>query len=281
MSSISKFEFDTVFDLDEKGRARQKPAEPVFSEAEVMAARAEAQQIGFEAGVSQTRREIEFTATNALQAIADRLPAMAGRHEQAMLLVKEESARLAYIVAAKLAPALIGAAPEAEIENLLGGCLSTMLEEPRLVIRLPEPLMEHLPAALEQVAAQSGYAGKLVIIGEPSLSGGDCRIEWADGGAERDMKTLLAKVDAAIERYCAGVHDQAERLDSAADAADAAEQAAPDVEAPSGFAEEPWPDSNEAPGGIDAPLPALSGSRGAPMPASQTNPEPPVEAVDE
>ena len=93
MDSVTKFQFDTVFDLDEKGRVRKTAPEPMFSEAEVMAARAEAQQIGYDAGVAQCRREIEHAAAGALQAIAARMPAMAERQNEAMLRVQEEAAR--------------------------------------------------------------------------------------------------------------------------------------------------------------------------------------------
>lgn len=262
MNSVSKFQFDTVFDLDEKGRAREKPKEPSFSEADVLAARTEAQQIGFEAGVAQSRREIEHAAATALQAIANSLPGMAERQHQAMLQVKEEGARLAHIIAGKLAPSLIRQAPEAEIVALLENCLSTMLEEPRLVVRLPEALMDDLPEALERVAGQAGFEGKLVIIGEPSLTGGDCRIEWANGGAERELKAVMAKVDAAIERYCAGLHDEVARLQAAADAADAAERR-PAVETEQEPMAPPDLDIREAPGGIDEPLPTMSAGRGS------------------
>lgn len=261
MTSASKFQFDTVFDLDEKGRARQKPKEPTFKEEEVLAARAEAQQIGFDAGVAQARKEIEHTAASALQAIASQLPVMAERQTEAILQVKEDGARMAHVIAAKLAPALIRQAPEAEIRELLEGCLDTMMEEPRLVIRLPEALMDGLPDALEQVAAQSGFAGKLVIIGEPSLSGGDCRIEWANGGAERDLKSVMAKVDTAIERYCSGLLDEAARKRAAIDAAQEAASEGAAAEQPAMQAPN-WPEVQEAPGGIDEPLPTMSAGRG-------------------
>lgn len=271
MNSVSKFQFDTVFDLDEKGRARQKPKEPSFSEAEVMAARSEAQQIGYEAGVAQTRREIEHAAATALQSIAGSLPNIAQRQTQAMLQVEEEGARMAHIIAAKLAPALIGQAPEVEIKALLEDCLSTMLEEPRLVIRLPEALMDDLPDALEQVASQAGFAGKLVIIGEPTLTGGDCRIEWANGGAERDLKSVMAKVDAAIERYCAGLNDEVSRLDAAADKAELSSSEPPSSNEADALNTQSWPESHEAPGGVDEPLPTMNSAR-SPLPIASSQP---------
>lgn len=279
MSTVSKFEFDTVFDLDEKGRARQKPPDPTFTEAELIAARGEAQQLGYEAGLAQARREIEQSAADALQAIAASMPEVAERQVQAILAVKEDAANLAYMVATKLAPTLVARAPEEEIKGLLADCLATMMEEPRLVIRLPEALMDGLPEALEQVAQQVGFEGKLVVIGEPALQGSDCRIEWADGGLERDMDAVTAKVSAAIERYCAGVRDQIERLDAAADAepelqfeADGERQG---EEAPCQPDAPAMPDFEELPGGVEQPLPAMNvGSAGTRKPRGQTDHSP-------
>jgi len=35
----------------------------------------------------------------------------------------------------------------------------------------------------ERLAKQSGFEGRLVILAEPEIDAGDCKIEWADGGS--------------------------------------------------------------------------------------------------
>jgi flagellar assembly protein FliH len=40
-----------------------------------------------------------------------------------------------------------------------------------------------------------------VILGEPSVGAGDCRIEWADGGVNRDITAADAAIGEAVARY--------------------------------------------------------------------------------
>ncbi len=53
---------------------------------------------------------------------------------------------------------------------------------------------------LDDLAAGCGYQGKLVLLADPSLDADDCRIEWADGGAERDTGSAWRELEAAIEQ---------------------------------------------------------------------------------
>ena len=42
-------------------------------------------------------------------------------------------------------------------------------------------------AQLEEIARTRGFDGRLVVVAEPEIAVGDCKIEWADGGVVRDM----------------------------------------------------------------------------------------------
>ncbi|MGA7481275.1 MAG: flagellar assembly protein FliH, partial [Bradyrhizobium sp.] len=45
--------------------------------------------------------------------------------------------------------------------------------------------------------------GRLVILAEPNIQSGDCRIEWADGGVVRERATIEAKINELVGRYIA------------------------------------------------------------------------------
>ncbi len=42
---------------------------------------------------------------------------------------------------------------------------------------------------------EKAYEGKVVILGDADLGPSDCRIEWADGGIERDVRALWEEID--------------------------------------------------------------------------------------
>ena len=56
---------------------------------------------------------------------------------------------------------------------------------------------------IELLAAQAGFEGRLVILAEPAIATGDCRIEWADGGVVLDSAAIEAKISELVGRYLA------------------------------------------------------------------------------
>jgi flagellar assembly protein FliH len=54
---------------------------------------------------------------------------------------------------------------------------------------------------LERMAEASGFTARLIVIGDPAMGAGDCRIEWGEGGAERDTNRLLEDVSRAVEMH--------------------------------------------------------------------------------
>src|SRR5450759_3582805 len=53
------------------------------------------------------------------------------------------------------------------------------------------------------IAHARGFEGRLVVLSDPAMAPGDCRIEWADGGVARDRAATLATIDDAVARYVA------------------------------------------------------------------------------
>src|SRR5439155_572038 len=54
---------------------------------------------------------------------------------------------------------------------------------------------------LEEIIRRLGLESRLVVLGEPEIALGDCRIEWADGGICRDGAALTAAIDRAVNHY--------------------------------------------------------------------------------
>ena len=53
-------------------------------------------------------------------------------------------------------------------------------------MRVNDTLYDAAREKLEEIARQTGFEGRLVMLAEPDIAEGDCRIEWADGGVTRD-----------------------------------------------------------------------------------------------
>ena len=78
------------------------------------------------------------------------------------------------------------------------------------MVRINDCLYEAAREKIERLAKQSGFEGRLVILAEPEIATGDCRIEWADGGVVLERAAIEAKINELVGRYMAS-RDQAGR----------------------------------------------------------------------
>jgi len=111
-------------------------------------------------------------------------------------------------VARKLCGELMAREPLGEIAALVSDCFAQLVSTPHLVVRINDSLYEAAHERIDRLAKQSGFAGRLVILAEPEVETGDCRIEWADGGVVLERAAIEAKINELVERYVAS-RDQA------------------------------------------------------------------------
>lgn len=211
MASKAKYLFDMPFDGSkprvERSYAPKAPP-PKFSAEEIEAAKLAAHAEGEAAGRNAAYGEHQQNIEQALQAIAGMLGQIAGAEEQARVAARKEATELAAAIARKLAGRLIARQPQDQIEALVLRCMDDMRDEPRLVVRAAESIVQLLDQRVDQLVAQSGFGGKVVLVPDDTMAPTDCRIDWADGSAERHQAALEQEVDQAVERYVAGLQAQ-------------------------------------------------------------------------
>lgn len=203
MASIGKFLFDNSFDAAQAAAAAEPPP-PSYGDADLAAARDQGYAEGRAAGRSETLAGIEREAATALAQIAARLGDANARFEDVRAHAIAGGIDVVAAVLRKAVPALARRNALAEIEGLVKDSLHALYDEPRIVVRAPDAIVAALQERIDGLAAASGFAGKVVLFGDPELAETDCRIEWADGGAERDIDGLLRRLDAAIDRATGG-----------------------------------------------------------------------------
>lgn len=196
MARTVKFTFASLL---EPAEAETPP--PALSETEIAARCAEAFAAGHEAG----RREAEASREQAVAHSLTRLGAeMQSLFDEIAVLrarAERDAVRIAVAVARKLSAALIAREPLANIEALVIDCLRAQQQEPRLVVRVAPPLLDPLRAHIDRLSAQSGFAGRVILLDDPDLGLGDCRIEWPDGGTEHRLAEIDAAIALAVARY--------------------------------------------------------------------------------
>jgi len=198
MASTAKFMFDEDFATGTKPTITVVEAERRREDAEATAHRK-----GFALGQAQARGEAEQRIAAALGLIADTMArldhALAGIETR----LETEAVEVAVAVAAKLAPELIKREPFAEISSLANECFSQLVTAPHVVIRVGADIYDTAKVKLEDIARAKGFEGRLVVMPDAAMAPGDCRIEWADGGVNRDSAATLSAIDDMVGRYVA------------------------------------------------------------------------------
>jgi flagellar assembly protein FliH len=116
-------------------------------------------------------------------------------------------------VSSKLVPALIAREPLAEITALASDCFRHLVASPHVAVRVNEALHASARDRLEEIIRRLGLDSRLVVLGEPEIAPGDCRIEWADGGICRESGALTAAIDLAVRRYISARLEAAPKSD--------------------------------------------------------------------
>jgi len=201
MAQPAKFMFDMDFAKPDKAREKAPTAAEIAQK--VAAAEAKAYRDGFDAAQREAKVESDRRAALALEEIGIAIKGIASRFAGIETKMETEAVDVAVAVARKLCSELIAAEPLAEITGLVKDCFSHLVSTPHLVVRINDALYEGARERIEQMSRQSGFEGRLVILAEPTIPTGDCKIEWADGGVVLERAAIEAKINELVGRYMA------------------------------------------------------------------------------
>ena len=201
MKQAVKFTFDTHFDAPasqtgEDARAHRNP-----TAADVERARTEGYAAGFAAGETEAAARADRELSTAMNELAAGAAGLIAALDARMKSLTAEATQLAVTCARKLAPATIATRPEAEIEAVLRDCLSHLNREPHILLRVSTGLVDRLKETVDHMAMERGLTGRIILLGEPEMGGGDCVVEWADGGVVRSHDDIENEISQIVARY--------------------------------------------------------------------------------
>src|SRR5580693_4875328 len=201
MAAPAKFLFDMDFGTPDKARERAATTAEIAEK--IAAAEARAYRAGYDAAQREAKAESDRRAALALEEIGIAIKGIASRFSGIETRMETEAVDVAVAVARKLCSELIAGEPLGEITGLVGNCFSHLVSTPHLVVRIHDSLYEAARERIERLAKQSGFEGRLVILAEPEIETGDCKIEWADGGVVLERAAIEVKINELVGRYMA------------------------------------------------------------------------------
>jgi len=229
MPVVRRFEFDVSFDAPGKAWPNAQavpeppppepepepepeppppPPEPTFSQGELDAAFARGEAEGRQTGEFAAMERIERRLADTVERLAHVLQDSVEAQRKASAAIERQAAEMAMLALRKLFPVLLQRAEGRELEAVFTEAFEQAIEEPRIVVRAAPGMVEALEEKLRALAARAGFEGKLSLIGDPRLSESDCRVEWSEGGVERDPLRSLKAIEAAVEKGIAAFDQQ-------------------------------------------------------------------------
>lgn len=204
MNMSGKFLFDTSFEaedlVDDAVRPQRKPPPPKFGEEDLERARAEGHESGKKIGTEEALQSIEQQISQTVNALKAQMSGLAQAQAESHERQDREALELALTVVRKIFPRLAKRHGLAEVEAVIGDCLERLHTEPRIVIRVADAMLDQVEARIGELAERVGFEGKIVYLAQDGLKPGDVRVEWADGGAERDSERLWREIDQLTAR---------------------------------------------------------------------------------
>ncbi len=224
-SMARKFLFDNEFRVEEPAPdeapatadEEQSPPEPTYSEAELAQARADGLTEGHAAGLAEGRTETERLAAQTIGRVSERLSEIADTVRTHRDSVTHDATAVASAIIGKVAPELIRRGTLDSIAAAISGCLAELAEEPRIVVRVCDDVLDAVQARIAPMVDASGFSGDVVVIAEPALEASDCTVEWADGGIRHDPSRVWRDIEEILRTHLETPDAGAPRPDPAAD----------------------------------------------------------------
>jgi flagellar assembly protein FliH len=199
MAMPQKFNFDVSFDHLGVPSARSA-TERRFTRDELEATRHSALAQGHAAGLAEAAKSAQALTADALAQIAEGLATLLAAQDAARIDMQRRAVATVQTMVTKLFPGLAAKDPLAEVEAFATKCLHEAIDEPRVVVRVAQEIYEPLRERLDALASAAGYAGRIVLLIDDAIAAGDARVEWADGGAERNLAGQCAEINELLER---------------------------------------------------------------------------------
>jgi flagellar assembly protein FliH len=196
MAQKAKFLFDYPFDERADADAASAAAKQARRQAELDAAYAR----GHAAGLAEAQAGAAERLNDAIAGMTAQLASVEKARAEIERSTVANAVHAALAILRKVLPTVERRVALAEIEAVLVDCLHRVLDEPRIVFRVADDLLDNLSGRIDAMARQAGFHGKVVLLADSGLGASDCRIEWADGGAERNVERIWKDVEEQVRR---------------------------------------------------------------------------------
>ena len=209
--------FDRSFDVEEPAKKAAEVAEeieeepevviPTFSEEQVETSRKEGLEQGKSEALKEAAMAIENQIIDLTKAIGAQLTELISSQSLVNNEIFRDAIKISRAITKKSFPSINAEHGVQEIEQLIRQILNQILEEPRVKIQVHPSLAEQVSKRLNEISTDTHFEGRVHIIADEAIEQGDCRIDWSNGGAERNLDNVMREVDVIINANLATLNE--------------------------------------------------------------------------
>ena len=131
-----------------------KPPPPKFGEEDLERARAEGHASGQKIGTQEALQSIEQKISQTMKAVSTQLTGLSQAQIESHERQGREALEVALTVVRKIFPGLAGKHGLAEVESVVCDCLERLRNEPRIVIRVADAVLDQVQTRIGELVAQ-------------------------------------------------------------------------------------------------------------------------------
>lgn len=209
MAEAARYLFDRTFETPTRRKqsegsvaARQQQEEWERKMAEACCtAYEEGRAEGEEAARKSLEAQTHALVGELLQNVDNTLKAAKGEIDS----IRCEAIKIGSLTANVLADQLIERSPALNLESVFTEALEHMGDAPHIAVTVNDGLVDDMQKLVSAVAAERGFTGNIVVLGDPETIRGDCNLQWADGGITVDLEQKRAAVMRIVRRHLEGI----------------------------------------------------------------------------
>ena len=224
---LSRYEFDLDFDeerlrleeLRQEELLRQSqetevaavPPEPTYAEEDLLLAREQSFQLGYDQGLADAKKSIEKQTAELAERMVAKLRVLLDEEDRRVKGAQEIALCTSVASLKRIWPQFQQILGTRTVEETIRQALEMNGQETRIVVRVHDSLLDSVVGALPELQTQQAFAGKIIVLSDDGIMPGDCKVEWADGGLERLSRTLSQQLDHVLDHLLATMSSTNER----------------------------------------------------------------------
>lgn len=158
-----------------------------------------AEELGYERGFKSSAEDNEKQTVLLLDNLNNKLMALIAAASEDQKQQEQNVLALSKEIILKLLPSLSEDNAVAEIEKFLTDNFPNFSKEAKLSFYFHPDMLKKVQEIIARLANTNDFEGKISLHKDTALGMDDCRVEWENGGVEKNMHKMLEKVSNILD----------------------------------------------------------------------------------